>query len=184
MDQKKRRFYWDTESLVITGLFTALGKAVSLMIALVGGGMNPFTLFLKNGVATALLIVLVARVGKFGILTLQLLVSQMVSFLMFGGMAVLFLPNLLAAVICDALIVVGGGCRNLWSVVVGVALYDFLGRALALGMAFLQARENMGMIVMSGMMVALGYLGCLLLGIPFGVKFTKELRHAGIIREV
>lgn len=67
---RKRTFYWDTESLVITGLFTALAKAVSLMIALVGGGMNPFTLFLKNGVATALLIVLVARVGKFGVLTL------------------------------------------------------------------------------------------------------------------
>ena len=58
----KRRFYWDTESLVVVGLFTALSKVISLMIALLGGGMNPLTLFLKNGVATALLVVLVARV--------------------------------------------------------------------------------------------------------------------------
>ena len=61
----KRGFYWRTEDLVVVGLFAALSKAVSLAIALVGGGMNPFTLFLKNGVATALLVVLLARDGRY-----------------------------------------------------------------------------------------------------------------------
>ena len=37
---------------------------------------------------------------------------------------------------------------------------------------------------MAAATVALGYLGCLLVGLPFGAKFVKELRHAGIIREV
>lgn len=103
---------------------------------------------------------------------------------MFGGMAALFVPSLLAALLCDSVIAVCGGYRRLWAVVVGVALYDFLGRAMALGMAAFQARENMGMVMMSAAMVALGYLGCLLVGLPFGAKFAKELRHAGIIREV
>ena len=39
-------------------------------------------------------------------------------------------------------------------------------------------------IMMAAATVTLGYLGCLLVGLPFGAKFVKELRHAGIIREV
>ena len=35
-----------------------------------------------------------------------------------------------------------------------------------------------------GVFIALGYLGCLVIGLPCGAKFVKELRHAGIIREV
>lgn len=63
--------------------------------------------------ATALLVVLVARVGRFGVLTLQVLVTGMVSLLMFGGMATLFIPNLIAAFLCDCVIALLGGYRSI-----------------------------------------------------------------------
>ena len=180
-----RRFYWDTESLVVVGLFTALSKVVSLMVALLGGGMNPFTLFLKNGIATALLVVLVARVRKFGVLALYVLVGQVVSFLIAGGGMSMLLPSfLVAALLSDALIAACGGYRRIGAVLAGVALYDFLGRAISMGYSLLHARENMAMVAVAGVFIALGYLGCLFIGLPCGAKFVKELRHAGIIREV
>lgn len=180
-----RRFYWDTESLVAVGLFTALAKVVSLMVALLGGGMNPVTLFLKNGIATALLVVLVARVRKFGVLALYVLVGQVISFLIAGGGMSLLLPGfLVAALVSDALIAVCGGYRRIGAVLAGVAVYDFLGRALSLGYSLLHARENVAMVAVAGVFIVLGYLGCLLIGLPCGAKFAKELRHAGIVREV
>lgn len=180
-----RRFYWDTESLVAVGLFTALAKVVSLMIALLGGGMNPLTLFLKNGIATALLVVLVARVRKFGVLALYVLVGQAISFLIAGGGMSLLLPGfLVAALVSDALIAAFGGYRRMGAVLVGVAVYDVLGRALSLGYSLVHARENLAMVAVAGVFIVLGYLGCLLIGLPCGGKFVKELRHAGIIREV
>ncbi len=180
-----RSFYWDTESLVVVGLFTALSKVMSLMVALLGGGMNPFTLFLKNGIATALLVVLVARVRKFGVLALYVLVGQLISFLIAGGGMSILLPCfLLSALVSDALIAACGGYRRMGAVLAGVALYDLLGRAISLGYSLLHARENMAMVVVAGVFIALGYLGCIVIGLPCGAKFVKELRHAGIIREV
>ncbi|MGN0832240.1 MAG: MptD family putative ECF transporter S component, partial [Kiritimatiellia bacterium] len=129
-----KKFYWDTESLVVVGLFTALAKVVSLLIALLGGGMNPLTLFLKNGVATALLVVMVARVRRFGVLALYVLVGQVVSFLIAGGGMSVLLPGfLVAALLSDALIAACGGYRRIGAVLAGVAAYDLLGRALSLG---------------------------------------------------
>lgn len=177
--------YWDTESLVVVGLFTALSKVVSLMIALLGGGMNPLTLFLKNGVATALLVVLVARVGKFGVLALYVLVGQVVSFLIAGGAMSMLLPGfLIAALLSDGLVSLCGGYRRIGAVLAGVALYDLLGRAISMGYSLLHARENMAMVAVAGVFIAIGYLGCVFIGLPCGAKFVKELRHAGIIREV
>ena len=158
MAEVRKGFYWDTESLIVVGLFTALGKAASLLVALLGGGMNPVTLLLKNGIATALLVVMVARV------TLPL--------------------YLLGALVADALIALCGGYRKLWAVLLGVAIYDAFGRLIGLAMSFLMARENIGMVGVGAVIVAFGYLGCLLVGLPCGAKFVKELRHAGIIREL
>ena len=178
-------FYWDTESLVVVGLFTALSKVVSLMIALLGGGMNPLMLFLKNGVATALLVVLVARVGKFGVLALYVLVGQVVSFLIAGGGMSMLLPGfLIAALLSDGLVSLCGGYRRVGAVLAGVALYDLLGRAISMGYSLLHARENMAMVAVAGVFIAIGYLGCVFIGLPCGAKFVKELRHAGIIREI
>ena len=153
MGALRKGFYWDTESLIVVGLFTALGKAASLLVALLGGGMNPVTLLLKNGIATALLVVMVARV-------------------------------LLGALVADALIALCGGYRRLWAVLLGVAVYDAFGRLLGLAMSFLMARENVGMVGVGAVIVAFGYLGCLFVGLPCGAKFVRELRHAGIIREL
>ena len=183
--QTHGKFYWDTEALIVVGLFTALNKVASLLVALVGGGMNPITLLLKNGVATALLIVMVARVRRFGTLALYTLVGQVISFLMAGGAMIALLPAfLLAALLSDALIAVTGGYTRLRSVVFGIVLYDFLGRGLSLLFSWMNVREAPGMFVFGAIMVAFGYLGCLLIGLPCGVKFVKELRHAGIIREI
>ncbi len=183
--QHGTRHYWDTESLVVVGLFTALSKVVSLMIALLGGGMNPLTLFLKNGVATALLVVLVARVGKFGVLALYVLVGQVVSFLIAGGGMSMLLPGfLIAALLSDGLVSLCGGYRRIGAVLAGVALYDLLGRAISMGYSLLHAREIMAMVAVAGVFIAIGYLGCVFIGLPCGAKFVKELRHAGIIREV
>ena len=181
----KNKFYWDTEALIVVGLFTALNKVASLLVALIGGGMNPVTLLLKNAVATALLIVMVARVRRFGILVLYTLVGQVISFLISGGAMITLLPGfLLGALISDSLIAVAGGYRRLSAVVLGIALYDLLGRSLSLFFSWMLVRETSGMFVFGAVIVAIGYFGCLLIGIPCGVKFVKELRHAGIIREI
>lgn len=181
----KSGFYWDTESLIVVGLFTALGKAASRLVALLGGGMNPVTLLLKNGVATALLVVMVARVRKFGALALYTLVAQVISFLMTGGIMIGLLPlYLLGALVADALIALFGGYRRLGAVLVGVAVYDAFGRVFGIVMSVLAARENVGMVGVGALFVAFGYLGCLAVGLPCGATFVKELRHAGIIREL
>lgn len=57
-----KKFYWTTEHLVLVGIFSALIRLSSLAIGLVGGGPNPVSLFVRNGLTTALLIVLVCRV--------------------------------------------------------------------------------------------------------------------------
>lgn len=181
----QRHFYWDTESLIVVGLFTALGKAASLLVALLGGGMNPVTLLLKNGIATALLVVMLARVRKFGTLALYTLVAQVISFLMTGGIMVSTLPlYLLGALVSDAVIALCGGYRRIWAVLLGVALYDAFGRVISIALSFLMARENVGMVGVAAVIVLFGYLGCLFIGLPCGAAFVKELRHAGIIREL
>ena len=185
MSTKKAQFYWNSEALIVVGLFTALSKVISLMITVIGGGMNPVTILLKNGLATALLVVMVAKVRKFGILALYTLVSQAIGFLMTGGGMSFMIPfYLLSALISDTVIALTGGYKRLTSVLLGVMVYDLLGRVLTLSFSYLTVRENIGMFWMAAAMIALSYPGCLLIGLPFGAKFVKELRHAGIIREV
>ena len=70
MITRKKR-YWQTRELIVIGTFAALIKVSTLLIAIAGGGMNPVSLLLKNMVATSLLIVLVYKVRKFGVLTLM-----------------------------------------------------------------------------------------------------------------
>jgi len=184
-DADKSKFYWNSEQLIVVGLFTALNRVAALMVTLVGGGMNPLTLLLRNGIATALLIVMVARVRRFGTLLLYTMVGQILAFLITGGVMIALLPAfLLAALISDSLIAAAGGYRKLHAVVIGVMLYDLLGRVLALSYSYLRVREAPGMFFFGAAVVALGYLGCLLIGVPGGIKFVRELRHAGIIREL
>ena len=60
---KKR--YWQVRELIVIGIFAALIKVSTLLIAIAGGSMNPVTLVLKNIVATSLLVVLLYKVRKF-----------------------------------------------------------------------------------------------------------------------
>lgn len=178
MDNKS---YWEARELIVIGTFAALIKVSSLLIALAGGGMNPVTLALKNTVATMLLIVLVFKVRKFGVLTLYVLVSAVFSILLMGGNFMLLPGNVLAGLACDLLIVLLGGYQKTASLFFGIAFFDLSARVLALGYSFLTMREDPRMLIMPAVIVVIGYLGCLI-GLPSGVLFVKELRHAGIIR--
>lgn len=179
-----KKFYWTTEHLVLVGIFSALIRLSSLAIGLVGGGPNPVSLFVRNGLTTALLIVLVCRVRKFGVLCLYCFVNIVISFFMSGSVLIFLAPaNIIAALASDLVIAAAGGYKNTLSVLAGVALYDLLSRGIALGFSFLVMRENLQLVAAGAMMIVLGYLGNLIVGLPAGYKFVKELRHAGLIRE-
>ncbi|MGB9500072.1 MAG: MptD family putative ECF transporter S component [Dissulfuribacterales bacterium] len=177
---KKR--YWQVRELIVIGIFAALIKVSTLLIAIAGGGMNPVTLVLKNIVATSLLVVLLYKVRKFGVLTLFVMVSSVVSLLLMGGNMITVPGMLIAGLTCDCLIVVAGGYKRTWSLIAGIGLFDFLSRAITLGCSYLTFREEPKLFIMGVVVVTIGYLGCLL-GLGSGVFFVKELKHAGIIRE-
>jgi len=183
---KKR--YWQARELIVIGIFAALIKVSTFLIAIAGGGMNPVTMVLKNIVATSLLVVLLYKVRKFGVLTLFVMVSSVVSLLLMGGNMItggsmITVPGMLiAGLICDCLIVVAGGYKRAWSLIAGIGLYDFLSRAITLGYSYLTFREEPKLFIMGVVVVIIGYLGCIL-GLGSGVFFVKELKHAGIIRE-
>lgn len=179
-----KKFYWTTEHLVLVGIFSALIRLSSLAVSLVGGGPNPISLFIRNGLTTALLIVLVCRVRKFGVLCLYCFVNVIISFFMSGSILVFLAPaNLAAALLSDLIIAAAGGYKNTMSVLVGVAMYDLFSRAISLSFSFLVMRENMQLVAAGALMIALGYFGSVLVGLPAGYKFVKELRRAGLIRE-
>ncbi len=144
--------------------------------------MNPVTLVLKNIVATSLLVVLLYKVRKFGVLTLFVMVSSAVSLLLMGGNMITVPGLLIAGLICDCLIVITGGYKRAWSLIAGIGLFDFLSRAITLGYSYMTFREEPKLFIMGVVVVIIGYLGCVL-GLGSGVFFVKELKHAGIIRE-
>ena len=177
---KKR--YWRSEELIVIGTFAGLIKVSTMLIALAGGGMNPLTLVLKNIVATSLLIVLVYKVRKFGVLTLYSVIISLVSLILMGTNAMTFAGALVAGVICDGLIFLTGGYKRTFSLVLGVAFFDFLSRFIALGYSYFLYQEEIKLFVMGTVFAALGYVGCLI-GLGTGFFFAKELKHAGIIRQ-
>ena len=179
--------YWAPSELILIGTFTGLIKSSTILIALAGGGMNPVTLVLKNTVATSLLIILVYKVRKFGVLTLFSIINSLISLLLMGGNAmnggaISIAGVILSGFVCDLLIAPRNGLRNPIRLILGIALFDFLSRAVSLGYAYFLYQEQMGLFVMVTVVVALGYFGCLM-GLGTGIIFVKELRHAGIIRE-
>ena len=174
--------YWAPSELILIGTFTGLIKISTLLIALAGGGMNPVTLVLKNTVATSLLIILVYKIRKFGVLTLFSVINSLVSLLLMGGNPMTIVGVLAAGLLCDAFIAPGDGFRKPVRLILGIALFDFLSRAVSLGYSYFLYKEEMRMFYMGTAVVTLGYLGCLA-GLGAGILFVKELRHAGIIRE-
>ena len=91
--------YWNVRELVVIGIFAAVIKVSSILVALVGGGMNPLTLIMKNLLFTTLLVVLLYKLRKFGTLTLLLGVSALVSAMLLGGSLVLIPASILAGLL-------------------------------------------------------------------------------------
>ena len=148
--------YWKSQELVMIGVFAAAIKLSTLLIALAGGGMNPVSLLLKNLVFTTLLIVLLAKIRKSGTLLLFTAVSEVI-------------------------ILLAGGFHRPWAPFLGVAVYDFVGKAFSLGVSFLVMRETPALVISVIPIILIGYFGSLI-GLYSGYKALQELRHAGIIR--
>lgn len=173
--------YWEARELVVIGVFAALTRVVTLLVALVGGGMNPLTLVLKSLLFTTLLVVLLFKVRKPGTLLLFILISTLVSMLLMGG-GLFLLPVMLAAgLLAEGLVLLLGGYGRGLNILVGVALYDLSFKIGSLGLSWLFVREQPEMLYFTMVMVGVGYIGALL-GLATGPLFVKELRHAGIVR--
>jgi len=178
---KTKKHYWETRELVIIGSFAALIKIISFLVSITGGGMNPLALIAKNIVATSLLIILISSVRKFGVLTLYVAISGIISMLTMGR-GMMLLPGLLiAGILCEFIIKFFGGYKSPKAIIVGVFLFDLLFRGISMALAYIFVRENPQLLVMAGIAVAIGYVGCLI-GLGVGSSFSKELKHAGIIK--
>lgn len=174
--------YWEPSELILIGTFTGLIKISTMLIALAGGGMNPVTLVLKNTVATSLLIILLYKIRKFGVLTLFSVINSLVSLLLMGGNPMSIAGVIVSGIVCDLFIAPWQGFKKPLRLILGIALFDFLSRTISLGYSYFLYQEQMGLFIMAAVVVGLGYFGCLM-GLGTGIVFVRELRHAGIIRE-
>src|SRR6056297_1386488 len=116
----RKNHYWQSGELITIGTFAALIKISTMVIAIAGGGMNPVSMVMKNIVATSLLVVLVYKVRKFGVLSLFSLISGLVSLLLMGDNAMLSLGTLLAGGISDCFIFLVSRYQKVWSLILGV----------------------------------------------------------------
>jgi energy-coupling factor transport system substrate-specific component len=175
------RVHWTTSDLVTIGVFAALIRVVGLSVALVGGGMNPLALMLRNAAASALLVVMLHKSPRTGTLSLYVVVYGILSILLMGS-GVMTLPGtLLATLLVDGVFACTGGYRTTARIVAAVAACDLLTRCASLGIGYLTMRESAGMFVMVSIIVAVAYVGCLM-GLWVGVRFVRELRAAGVVR--
>ncbi len=176
----KKNISWQVSDLVVIGVFTALIKATALLITFAGGGMNPITLIVKNCVFTTLLVVLLYKVRRFGVLLLFTLVSAIVSLLLMGSGITLLPAMLLAGLFAEGLVFLCGGYTKTPALLLGVATYDILSKGLALGFSWLVMREQPELLLTVSVMILIGYVGSII-GLGGGVAFVRELRHAGIV---
>ena len=182
LDSRLRQGYWEVRELVTIGVLAAMTKVTSLLVALVGGGMNPLTLVFKNLVFTTLLVVLLFKVRKSGSLALFVIINILVTMLLMGSGFFLLPSMLLAGILAEGVILALGGYRRTFGVLIGVAVYDVLFKAGSVATSWVLIREQPQLLWISAIMVAIGYIGSLA-GLVTGFLFVKELRHAGIIRE-
>ena len=172
---------WEVRDLAVIGVFSAITKTSSLMVALLGGGMNPVTLILKNLLFTALLMVLLFKVRRFGTLLLFILVTTIFTALLMGGELILLPPMLLAGLCAEGLMAALGGYTRSLNLILGVAVYDLINKLGALGLSWLYVREQPQMMWLITVIVTIAYTGAVA-GLFVGAQLVKELRHAGIVR--
>ncbi len=180
---RKTRFSdrWSAKDLVVIGIFAAAAKISTVLIAMVGGGMNPVSLLLKNMVFTTLLVVMLFKVKQSGTLTLFVIVSTLVNFLLLGGNITLIVPMLFAALLSELLMASVRKAGLPGSVYWGVGCFDLICKFGSLGISYLMMRESPALMAVVIPIVIIGYVGSLI-GLWTGYRSTMELRHAGIIR--
>lgn len=170
---------WQVRELVMLGVFSAAAKVSTLVVALVGGGMNPVSLMAKNAVFTTLLLVLLFKVRKPGTLTLFMVVNFIISLLLLGGNVTLLVPLIIGAVVAEGMTGASGGMGKPWGPFVAAGVYDLVNKSLSIGISWFLSRENPALLYVVVPFVAFGYLGSVL-GLFTGWKAVKELRHAGL----
>ncbi len=178
-----RRFgdRWGARDLVVIGVFAATAKLSTVLIAMVGGGMNPVSLLLKNVVFTTLLVIMLYKVRQPGTLSLFVIVSALVNFLLLGGNVTLIPPMLVAALVSEAVMKFVKSLGWKGAVFWGVVCFDFLSKGLSLAVSYLMMRESPALMAVVLPIVLIGYAGSLI-GLYTGYRSMKELRHAGIVR--
>lgn len=178
-----RRFgdRWGARDLVVIGVFAATAKLSTVLIAMVGGGMNPVSLLLKNVVFTTLLVIMLYKVRQPGTLSLFMIVSALVNFLLLGGNVTLIPPMLVAALVSEAVMKFVKSLGWKGAVFWGVGCFDFLSKGLSLAVSYLMMRESPALMAVVLPIVLIGYAGSLI-GLYTGYRSMKELRHAGIVR--
>lgn len=178
-----RRFgdRWGARDLVVIGVFAATAKLSTVVIAMVGGGMNPVSLLLKNVVFTTLLVIMLYKVRQPGTLSLFVIVSALVNFLLLGGNVTLIPPMLVAALVSEAVMKFVKSLGWKGAVFWGVGCFDFLSKGLSLAVSYLMMRESPALMAVVLPIVLIGYAGSLI-GLYTGYRSMKELRHAGIVR--
>lgn len=178
-----RRFgdRWGARDLVVIGVFAATAKLSTVLIAMVGGGMNPVSLLLKNVVFTTLLVIMLYKVRQPGTLSLFVIVSALVNYLLLGGNVTLIPPMLVAALVSEAVMKFVKSLGWKGAVFWGVGCFDFLSKGLSLAVSYLMMRESPALMAVVLPIVLIGYAGSLI-GLYTGYRSMKELRHAGIVR--
>lgn len=178
-----RRFgdRWGARDLVVIGVFAATAKLSTVLIAMVGGGMNPVSLLLKNVVFTTLLVIMLYKVRQPGTLSLFVIVSALVNFLLLGGNVTLIPPMLAAALVSEAVMKFVKSLGWKGAVFWGVGCFDFLSKGLSLAVSYLMMRESPALMAVVLPIVLIGYAGSLI-GLYTGYRSMKELRYAGIVR--
>ena len=178
-----RRFgdRWGARDLVVIGVFAATAKLSTVLIAMVGGGMNPVSLLVKNVVFTTLLVIMLYKVRQPGTLSLFVIVSALVNFLLLGGNVTLIPPMLAAALVSEAVMKFVKSLGWKGAVFWGVGCFDFLSKGLSLAVSYLMMRESPALMAVVLPIVLIGYAGSLI-GLYTGYRSMKELRHAGIVR--
>lgn len=178
-----RRFgdRWGARDLVVIGVFAATAKLSTVLIAMVGGGVNPVSLLLKNVVFTTLFVIMLYKVRQPGTLSLFVIVSALVNFLLLGGNVTLIPPMLVAALVSEAVMKFVKSLGWKGAVFWGVGCFDFLSKGLSLAVSYLMMRESPALMAVVLPIVLIGYAGSLI-GLYTGYRSMKELRHAGIVR--
>lgn len=173
---------WSTRDLVTIGVFATVIKASTIMVAYMGGGMNPVTLAAKNCLYVTLMIVLLHKVPRPWTMTLAVGITSLVSLLLMGQ-GVLHAPGqVLAAFLGEGLILWLGGYGKTRNIVAGVLTAELSAKAIGLAVSWLTLREQPAMLIPATIFILIGTAGTFL-GAFAGVRFMKELRHAGIISD-